>query len=345
MPSSAAEPTKEQCGQQIMQLAGGYVPAMCLNIAAKLGIADILKSGPLPAAEIAARAGMNANAVYRVLRLLASFGVFAETRPQVFALTPPAEMLCSDAPGSLRAMVSWISDPFHFRVFANLPHSVKTGGSAIEHTFGKRAFEYLESDPEERNVFQAAMTNFSSGNVPPIVEAYDFSSIGTLVDVGGGRGYMLAAILRKYPAMRGILFDMPSCFESGEECLEIAGLDGRCWVERGDFFAEIPAGGDAYIMKHIIHDWSDEKAAVILRNCRTALAGKPNGKVLVVDAVVPPGNEPNLAKLIDIEMMAMCESEERNAEQFGKLFAAAGLRLNRIVPTKSHLSVIEGVSA
>lgn len=345
MPSTAMEPTKEQCGQQIMQLAGGYVPAMCLNIAAKLGIADMLKSGPLSATEIAARAGMNANAIHRILRLLASCGVFAETQPQIFALTPAAEMLRSDTPGSLRDMVSWISDPFHFRVYADLPHSVKTGAAAIQRTFGKSAFEYLETDPELRDVFQAAMTNFSSGNLPPIVEAYDFSSIGTLVDVGGGRGYMLAAILRKYPAMKGILFDMPSCFEGGEGSLEVAGLDGRCRSERGDFFAEIPAGGDAYIMKHIIHDWNEEKAAVILRNCRKALAGKPHGKVLVVDAVVPPGNEPNLAKLIDIEMMAMCESEERNAEQFNKLFAAAGLRLSRIVPTKSHLSIIEGIPA
>jgi hypothetical protein len=345
MASSAMEPTKEQCGQQIMQLASGYIPAICLNIVVKLGIADMLKNGALPVAEIASRAGMNASTVYRVLRLLASFGVFVETRPQIFALTPAAEMLRSDTPGSLHALVSWISDPFHFRVFANLPHSVKTGGSAIERTFGKTAFEYLETDPEEREVFQAAMTNFSSANVPPIVEAYDFSNIGTLVDVGGGRGYMLGSILRKYPVMKGILFDMPSCFQGGEETPEIAGLDGRCRIERGDFFAEIPAGGDAYIMKHIIHDWNDEKATVILRNCGKALAGKPQGKVLVVDAVVPPGNEPNLAKVMDIEMMAMCESEERNAEQFGKLFAAAGLRLSRIVPTRSHLSILEGVPA
>lgn len=345
MSTSAAEPTKEQFSQQIMQLAGGYIPAICLNIAARLGVADLLKTGPLSAADIAARTGTNENAIYRVLRLLASLGIFAETKRQVFALTPPAEMLCSDISGSLQPMVSWISDPFHFRIYANLPYSVETGKTAVERTFGKPAFEYLESDPEEREVFQGAMTSFSSMTVPTVIDAYDFSGIGTLVDVGGGKGFMLASILRKYAGMKGILYDMASVVGGVPASLANDGLSARCKVQAGDFFAGIPAGGDAYIMKHIIHDWNDEKAALILRNCRKALEGKPNGKILVVDAVVPPGNEPNLAKLIDIEMLAMCESEERSREQFEKLFASAGLRLNRIVPTKSYVSVIEGAPA
>ncbi len=331
--------------EQVMRVAMGYMASICLYVAARAGIADMLKSGPKHVDELALESAMQSDALYRLLRALASVGIFAETASRTFGLTPSAEILRSDAPGSLRAMAIWLSDPLHLRVFSELPHSIRTGETTLEHVFGKPAFEYLASNAAEGEVFNKAMTSFSGMTVPAILEAYDFSSIQTLVDVGGGQGYMLCSILRKYPEMRGILFEMEAVGSGARARIEAEGLGSRCQIVYGDFFSGIPAGGDAYIMKHILHDWTNEKAAAILKNCRKALESKPNGKVLVVDAVVAPGNEPHLAKFVDLEMLAFAGGRERSAEEFGGLFAAAGLQLTRIIRTKSPASVIEAVAA
>jgi hypothetical protein len=238
-----------------------------------------------------------------------------------------------------------MGDPFHLRIYADLYYSIQTGKPALEHLYGKSAFEYLESDPEESEVFHAAMTSFSGSTVPAILEAYDFSSINTLVDIGGGHGFMLTAILKKYPQMKGKLFEMESVCAGARSAIEKQGLGARCEIQHGDFFAGVPAGADAYIMKHIIHDWDDAKANALLKNVRTALGDKPKGKLLVVDAVVAPGNEPHFAKFLDLEMMVICGSRERTAEEFRNLFARAGFRMTRIISTKSPVCVIEGEPA
>ena len=343
--SAQTQPRQPSPTEHLMQFAGGYWPSVSLYIVAKLGIADLLKGGPRPVAELAAATATNADALYRVLRALASVGIFTETAPRVFALTPPAEPLRSDIPGSLRAMVQWIADPFHLRVYAEMMHSVKTGQPAMEHVFGKPAFEYLETDPEEMEVFHAAMTSFSAYAVPAILEAYDFSSIETLIDLGGGHGFLLTSILQKYPALKGILFDMEKVYHGRRTAVEECGMTSRCQVVSGDFFAGVPTGGDAFIMKHIIHDWDDDKATLILSNCRKALAGKPKAKVLVVDAIVPPANEPHFAKFLDLEMLVIPGGRERTEEEFRRLFANAELKLTRIIPTKSPVAIIEGVPA
>ena len=331
--------------ERIMQIATGYIASISLHIAAKLGIADLLKDGPRPVSDLAASTSTQADGLYRMLRALASIGVFTETAPRTFALTPVAEVLRSDAPGSMRAMATWMGDPLHLRVYSELLHSIRTAQPAIEHVFGKSAFEYLEGEKAEAEIFNAAMTSFSRSTVPAILEAYDFSAFDTLVDIGGGHGFMLTSILKKHPALKGILVELESVCPGARAAVQSQGLASRCQIASGSFFATVPAGGDAYIMKHIIHDWPDEKAVTILRNTRLALQGKSSGKVLVVDAVVAAGNEPHFAKFLDLEMMIFCGSRERTAEEFHQLFAAAGLRVTNIIPTKSPACIIEGVAA
>jgi len=312
-----------------------------LGAVAQLGIADHLADGPKTAADLAARTGASEDAIYRVLRALAVTGVFTETTPRTFALTPAASLLRSDVPGSVLDLVLWMCDAFHFRVYAELAQAVKTGEPIGDKVVGMPVFEYLERNPELGARFNNAMTNFSAGVAPAVLEAYDFNGIGVLVDVAGGHGMLLSTILRQYPSMRGILFDAPHVI-AGATAPDALGVASRIEKVAGDFFKAVPAGGDAYIMKHIIHDWNDERSGVILRNIRTALGGKPRGKVILVEAVIKPGNEPDLSKFIDIEMMLLPGGRERTEAEFKALFERNGFRLTRVVPTQAPLWVVEG---
>jgi hypothetical protein len=327
--------------QQLMQIATAYVPNAALWVAAELSIADLLTQGAQPIATLAKKTNTNEDALYRSLRLLAMVGIFTETEPRYFALTPAAELLRSDHPQSMRNMVVWIADPFHYKIAADLMHSVKTGQPTVEHVTGKPAFEYFSSDAVEFDRFHRAMTTMSAMAIYPAIEAYDFSPYRTVVDVGGGHGFALCTILQKYPDTHGVLFDMHDITPGGEERIKQNNLDHRCSTAAGDFFQSVPAGGDLYFMKHIIHDWEDSKAVAILQNCRKALQGKPNGKVVLLEFVVPGGNEPHMSKIIDIEMLFFPGGKERTEGEFRELFAKAGLRMTRVVPTKSPFCVIE----
>jgi hypothetical protein len=327
--------------QQIFQLGTGYVVSAALGVAARLGIADLLAAGPRSTADLAAAAGVNEDALYRVLRALAMFGVFTETSPRTFALTSAADLLRTGVPGSVRDMVLWLCDEFHFRIYAELTHSVRTGETVGEKVVGMPVFEYFQHDRDLSARFNNAMTNFSAGVAPAVLDVYDFSGIDVLVDVAGGHGMVLASILRGYPKMRGMLFDLDHVI-AGAATLDAMGVRDRCRTMAGDFFKAVPPGGDAYIMKHIIHDWDDERAGIILRNIRTALDGKPHGRLVLIEAVIRPGNEPDMSKLIDIEMLVLPGGKERTADEFSALFARSGFELTRIVPTQSPLCVIEG---
>lgn len=332
-------PPQAETTQLVFRLATGYIASAALQVAVKLGVADQLAGGPKPIADIARATGANADALYRVLRTLASVGVFEETEPRRFALTPAAEMLRSNAPG-LHDIALWITSPFHFRVYSHALHSVTTGEPAAEKAIGMPVFEYFGRDAELSAIFNNAMTSFSAMVIPAALEAYDFSDIGVLVDVAGGHGGVLTAILRQYPSMRGILMDVDHVIAGAHPRIAAMGLQDRCEAVVGDFFKAIPEG-DAYIMKHIIHDWDDERASVILRNIRKALGEKAKGRVILLEAVIQPGNQPDLGKFIDLEMLMMPGGRERTAEEFAALFAASGFEMTRIVPTKSPLCVIE----
>src|SRR3954470_16600092 len=331
--------------QLLNQIATGYMVSAALQVALKLEIADRLSAGPRPVSELARDAGAAEDALYRVLRALASVGVFEEKpatsgqASRVFGLNLAARMLCK-GPRSMRDMGLFITSPFHFRVYAELLHTVTTGQPAVQKVTGMPVFEYFAGQPEFSALFNNAMTAFSAAVIPAVLEAYDFSGIGVLVDVAGGHGQVLTSVLQKYPAMRGVLFDLDHVIAGAGPLLKASGVGDRVSTESGDFFKAVPAGGDAYIMKHIIHDWDDERAATILKNIRSAM--NPGGRVILLESVVAPGNQPDFAKLIDLEMLLMPGGRERTEQEFRDLFARAGFELTRITPTKSPLSVIEG---
>ena len=325
--------------QQIMQLSTGYIASTCVYLAVKLRLPDLLAAGPRSAAELARELNVNDDALFRVLRTLVSLGLFEEKNPRTFANNLASSMLRSATPGSMYEMALWMSDPFHFRVYANALHSVQTGQPAVEKTFGIPVFEWFPKNPEESDVFNNAMTMFSAMVIPAVLEVYDFNGIGTLVDVAGGHGRVLTSILEQYPSMRGVLFDLEHVLAGARPVIESRGLSNRCRTVAGDFFTAVPEGGDAYIMKHIIHDWDDERATVILKNIRTAM--NRGGRVILLDSVVPAGSQPDFSKIIDLEMLLMPGGRERTEQEFRDLFDRAGFELTRIIPTKSPLSVIE----
>ncbi|HYH87152.1 MAG TPA: methyltransferase [Pyrinomonadaceae bacterium] len=326
----------------LTQLAFGALMTQALYVVAKLGIADLLKDEPLSIAELAERTETHERALYRVLRSLSSVGIFSEVEPNVFALTPLAEPLRSDAPGSMRGGAIFMGEDWHWSVWGNLLYSVRTGKPAWGHTHGSEVFDYFAKNPEQSEIFNSAMTDMSVGIAPAIVEAYDFSGTETLADIAGGHGYLLARILKDNEGMKGVLFDVPPVIAGAGELLEREGVAARVEKVSGDFFKSVPAA-DAYIMKHIIHDWDDERCVTILKNIRAAM--NPEGKVLIVEAVVPEGDGPHYSKLLDLEMLVSPGGVERTAQEYASLLARAGLRLTRIVPTNSPFSIVEAVAA
>jgi hypothetical protein len=337
MTSSTPDPAR-----QVLQVAVGYAASAALYTAITLNVADHLASGPKDVSELARMSGANEDALFRVLRLLASLGVFAETGSRQFALNPAAELLRKDVPGSLRGMAVFLPDPFHFRTYANLLDSVTTGKPAVDTTVGMPVFEYLAKNPDYSKVFNDAMTALSAPVIAAALEAYDFGQIGVLVDVAGGHGEVLLSILKKHANVRGVLTDVGHVIDGAKPRIAAAGLADRCQAVPCDFFRAVPEGGDAYIMKHIIHDWDDGRATTILKNIGSAMGAK-RGKVILLESVIAAGSAPDFGKFLDIEMLAMPGGRERSADEFRALFAGAGFELTRVVPTKSPLSVVEAV--
>ena len=338
-PQTAPAPDPSQV---LLQLATGYVMSSALWVAAELKIADLIGDGSKPVSELARAAHVNEDALYRTLRLLAMAGLFAETEPRHFSLTPSAELLLSDHPQSMRDTAVWLSDPFHLQIASELLHSVKTGQPTVEHVKGMPCFDYFLTDKVEFDRFHRAMTNLSAMAVGAALSAYDFLPCKTIVDIGGGHGFAICSILQKYPEMQGILFDMKDIVPGADERIRQMDLQSRCRTEHGDFFKVVPAGGDVYFMKHILHDWTDEQATTILRNCRTAIGDRNrNARIVLLEMVVPTGNQPHPSKVIDIEMLFFPGGRERTEPEWRNLFAAAGFRLTRLVPTDSPFHVIE----
>jgi ubiquinone/menaquinone biosynthesis C-methylase UbiE len=342
--TAAATATTEQAPAPqafLTQIAFSHVVTQALYVAAKLGIADLIAAGPRPVSELAAETNTNERALYRVLRSLASVGVFKETDSKVFALTPYAEALRSDVPGSMRNNVIFMGEEWHWRVFGNMLYSVQTGKPAWSQTHGAEVFDYFEANPAHAEIFNRAMTGMSVGTAPAVVEAYDFSGTKTVADIAGGHGYMLAHVLKANPNIKGILFDIPSVIGGAGALLDKEGVGERVEQVAGDFFAAVPEGADTYMTKSIIHDWDDERAVKILKNIQKVLPAE--GRVLLVEMVVPENNEPHFSKLLDLEMLCSPGGVERTESEFRELLAAAGLRLTRVIPTKSPFSVIEAV--
>ncbi len=325
----------------MLQLLNGFRVTQALYVAAKLGLADILKGGPQPLEALAATTGANADALYRVLRVLASIGVFEEISARQFALTPLAALLQQDLPYGVRAQALFFGDE-PYRACGGLYDSVMTGANAYERVFGAPHFEYLAQHPDQNEIFNQAMSASSRQAATAIAGAYDFTAARTVVDIAGGQGMLIAAILRANPELRGVLFDQPHVVAGASPLLEAAGIADRCELVSGNFFASVPTG-DTYTLRHILHDWDDEHAIAILRSCAEEMA--PGGRTLVIESVIEPGNDPSPAKFLDLMMFVMNGGRERTAEEYRRLFVAAGLRLTRIIPTGGAESLIEGERA
>jgi hypothetical protein len=329
-------------GLVLYQMAIGHYVSRALYLAAKLGIADLLRDGPRDAGSLAAAVGAEPSALRRVLRLLASLGVFAEDDDGRFALAPLGEQLREDVPGSSRAMVMLFAGIGIQDDWRELEYVVRTGQPA----FRKRSSEgdaFTHMTPEAAAVFDEAMATFAPQTAAAVAASYDFSPFGTLADVGGGNGALLIGILQATPGLRGILFDQPHVVADARARLAEAGLAERCQVVGGSFFESVPAGADAYLLKHVIHDWDDERAATILTRCRAVMPA--DGRVLIVEGVYPARIDHSLqsrgAAANDVNMLVCTGGKQRSEAEFATLFATAGLRLVRIVPTPTGICVIE----
>jgi ubiquinone/menaquinone biosynthesis C-methylase UbiE len=324
----------------MMELSLSFWYTQAIYVAAKLGIADHLKDGPRTSAELAAATGTDAPSLYRVMRALASIQVFAEDRNGRFSLTPMAESLRTGTPNSVRAVAIMTGEDWWWRAWGQIIHSVRTGKSSFEHVHGVRFFDYMTRNPDAGAVFDGAMTAYSVQTAVQVALAYPFPKTGVVVDVGGGHGVLAATILQLHPGMRGILTDLPATLEASQNVIATKGLADRCQVVGGNFFEAIPAGGDIYILKHVVHDWDDEHAITILKNCHRVMP--PEGKLLLVEMVIPPGNRPFLGKFLDLGVMMMANgARERTEEEYRDLLSRAGFNIMRTLPLPSPDSVIE----
>jgi hypothetical protein len=315
-----------------------YVP-QSLYVVTKLGIPDLLKDSARTASHLAGMVKVDERALYRLMRLLASVGVFAETRSEEFKLTPLAEPLCVDHPNSMRSVVLMTCCPLHWSTCGNLMYSVQTGRSAFEHLHRLPLFDYLAENEIDGKMYDEAMTSFAAVAASALIVYYDFKDTRHLVDVGGGNGRLITTVLKVNPTMQGTLFDMPSVVQRASTLLQAHGVAERCQIVGGSFFDTIPVGGDTYILKSIIHDWDDEAAIRILNNCHKVVPSQ--GKLLLVDIVIPEGGSQFFGRLFDLEMLVTNAGCERTKDEFDKLLRIAGFRLTRVIPTALPLSIIE----
>lgn len=329
--------------QQLLQMISGTWVSQAIFVAAKLGVADQLQEGPRSPTDLAAIANVHPRALYRVLRALASVGIFVEHDDGRFGLTPMAELLRSDRPGSLRPFAVMMGSEWVWRSWGEIMHSVTSEMPAFDKLYGAPLFDFWARNPEAARVDIEGLTSRSAGENAAIVAAYDFSKAATVVDVGGGQGSLLAAILSANPMSRGTLFDLPHVIATAAATFREAGLAGRCDLVAGTFFQSIPAGCDIYVIKKVIHDWDDEQAAAILRTIRAALPDR--ARLLLLEPVIPQGNEPSYAKLLDLLMLVYPGGRERTEAEHRDLLAGAGFSLERVVPTASPITILEAAPA
>jgi SAM-dependent methyltransferase len=327
----------------LRQLSIGFWISKAVAVAAELGIADHLQHGPKTVEELAQTVGAHPGALYRLLRGIASVGVFAEEAPGRFSLTPLAALLLTHIPQSWRAAAIMNGEPWVWQPWGDLLYSVKTGRPAFDHLFGMGFDAYLAQHQQAADVFQAFMHVATAEEAVAVAPIYDFSGLTTVVDVGGGHGALLGAILQANPHLRGILFEAPHVIATARPALEAQRIADRCQLVAGDFFEALPAGGDAYILKWILVSWDDEQAVTILQNCHRAM--RANGKLVVVERIIPTGNEALYAKLADLNLLVLYRGRHRTEAEYRTLFARAGFTLSRILPTQSptEFSVIEGL--
>ena len=324
----------------LFEMATAYWLSQAIYVAAKLGIADLLRDGPQSCVALATSTGSDAPSLFRLMRALSSVGIFSQLGKDCFALSRLAASLQTEVPGSLRAMVITIGE-IHYQACGNLLHSVQTGSPAFNTVFGASLFDYLQQNVDAADAFNQGMANVSSMLAYAVLMAYDFAGISSIVDIGGGQGKLLEKILQFTPEIMGTVFDTATTIERAKQGLGNDAWSRRCSYVIGDFFTSVPQGADAYLLCGVIHDWDDRRAIRILKNCRRVMAAK--GRVLIVDMVVPDTGAMSFSKLLDLNMMAMTGGRERTRVEFHSLLDAANYELTRIIPTMAPQSIIEAV--
>lgn len=324
--------------QQMFSLLMGCYASQCIAVAADLRIADYLHEAPQRPSDLAHGTQCDARAMHRLLRALAGIGVFYERDDGSFELTATGQLLRSDVPGSLQPIAQLIGSDLQWPTLGNLSHTVRTGKPAFEHVFGMTMWEYLATHADAHALFQSSMSAFSTAEVRAVLDNYDFSGAVTVVDVAGGQGNLLAAIVDKYPHVEGILFEQPEVTRGARDQFVANGLGHRCQAIAGDMFSTIPSGADCYIMKSVLHDWDDERATQLLRTCRDAMVDRAT--LLIITRVVRPANEPDLSKFQDLNMLINLNGAERTADEFRELLGNADLQLDEIIATPSPLSIL-----
>jgi hypothetical protein len=327
----------------LRRLITGFQVSQAIHVAATLGIADHLADGPRSSDELAQATESHPRSLYRLLRALAAIGLLHEDEERRFSLTPLGELLRRDVPESLAGSAAYVGRPYYWQAWANLLYSVRTGENAFRHVHGVDVWAYRAEHPEESEIFDRAMESLTRGAGAALIEAYDFGRFATVVDVGGGNGTLLAQVLAAHPALQGLLFDQPHVVAGAECVLQEAGVSDRCRVVASSFFDAVPEGCDAYLLKHIVHDWGDRQATAILQAVRRAVPSE--GALLVLERVVGPPNKDLAAKLGDLNMLVMPGGKERTLDEYAALFAGAGFRLVGAMPTAAGVSVIEAAPA
>ncbi len=328
---------------QLIQMAMGHVVSRMVHVAARLNLADHLAHGPKSAEDLAGPTGTHASSLYRFMRALANIGILTESSGGRFGLTPLGEALKTGAPGSARGSLLTIVSDWWIRGCAEMLHSVQTGKSGFEKSLGMPIFDYLAANPEDASLFSETMIGFHGAEPLAVTDAYDFSTIGTLMDIGGATGHLLTTILGRHPALRGILFDLPHVVRDAPALIESRKMADRVAIQAGSFFDAVPGGADAYLLSHIIHDWNEQQCLTILGNCRRAMA--PSSRLLIIEMVLPEGDMPHPGKMLDLIMLIGPGGQERTEREYGTLLGKAGFRLNRVVPTASPVSVVEALPA
>jgi precorrin-6B methylase 2 len=328
---------------EMRRLITGFSVSIAISAVAELGMADHLSDGPKTAADLARLSGAKEDFLRRVLRYLASEGVFEERAGDVFALTEQSHWLRSDVPGSMRPRAVYSGSAMSWLAWGSLAQCMKAGISGFEVAFGKPIFDYVKTHPDAAATFNAFMAANTAASLEAVLAAYSFGGVRELVDVGGGRGAMVAGVLQANPDMRGILFDMPEVVATAQRLLQQAGVADRCKVMGGDFFEAVPAGSDLYVLKFILHDWTDDQCIRILQNCRRAMA--PGGRVLIVEYAVPEDSGPHISKFMDINMLVNTSGRERTRREFEQLLSSAGLALRQLAPTSIGLCTLECVAS
>jgi SAM-dependent methyltransferase len=328
---------------QLIQMATGEWVARTLHAAAMLGLADQLTGGPKSAEDLAGPVGAHAPSLHRLMRTLASIGILAEQKGQRYTLTALGEALKLNAPGSPRSTVLTFGSPWAQSAWDHLVYSVQTGKTGFEKAQGMPMFDYLARHPEDASLFNETMVGFHSQEPPAVAAAYDFSTFKTIVDVGGGTGNLLAAILTLYAGPCGVLFDLPHVAAEAPALLKAKGVNDRVTIEAGDFFKSVPAGGDAYMLSHIIHDWNEDQCLTILRHIRKVV--NSGGRLLIAEMVLPAGDTPHPGKMLDMAMLVWPGGQERTLAEYDHLLSKGGFHLTRVVPTDSAVNIVEAVVA